>query len=139
MSSFLLGSIMSCTDTAAVIALLKEVGAPKKFSSLIEGESLLNDATCMILIIISSNIIKGANTSILSVTINFFSLSLGGIAIGCIFGLIGTLWIKKIYYDSILIVNITLVFSYIVYYTANTIEIWGQKFSGIISVVSFGN
>jgi NhaP-type Na+/H+ or K+/H+ antiporter len=66
-------------------------------------------------------------------------LSLGGIAIGCIFGLIGTLWIKKIYYDSILIVNITLVFSYIVYYTANTIEIWGQKFSGIISVVSFGN
>ena len=39
---------MSCTDTASVIALLKEVGAPKKFSSLIEGESLINDATCMI-------------------------------------------------------------------------------------------
>ena len=109
---------MSCTDTAAVIALLKEVGAPKKFSSLIEGESLLNDATCMILIIISSNIIKGANTSILSVFINFVSLSLGGIAIGVSFGIVATLWIKKIYYDSILIVNITLVFSYIVYYTA---------------------
>ena len=109
---------MSCTDTAAVITLLKEVGAPKKFSSLIEGESLLNDATCMILIIITSNIIKGVNSSILSVSINFFSLITGGIAIGCSFGLIATLWIKKIYYDSILIVNITLVFSFIVYYTA---------------------
>lgn len=31
------GSILSCTDTVAVLALLKEAGAPKKFSSLIEG------------------------------------------------------------------------------------------------------
>ena len=28
MSAFLMGSILSCTDTAAVVALLKEVGAP---------------------------------------------------------------------------------------------------------------
>ena len=48
------GSILSCTDTVAVIALLKEIGAPKKFNSLIEGESLLNDASCMVLLIISS-------------------------------------------------------------------------------------
>ena len=47
--AFLFGSILSCTDTVAVLALLKEVGAPKKFNSLIEGESLLNDGTCMVL------------------------------------------------------------------------------------------
>lgn len=43
------GSILSCTDTIAVLSLLKEVGAPKKLNSLIEGESLLNDGTCMVL------------------------------------------------------------------------------------------
>ena len=53
------GSILSCTDTVAVLSLLKEVGAPKKFNSLIEGESLLNDGTCMVLFQISSELVKG--------------------------------------------------------------------------------
>ncbi len=35
--AFMFGSVLSCTDTVAVLALLKEAGAPKKFSSLIEG------------------------------------------------------------------------------------------------------
>jgi NhaP-type Na+/H+ or K+/H+ antiporter len=125
MSAFLLGSIMSCTDTAAVVALLKDVGAPKRFASLIEGESLLNDATCMILIIIAGNIMKGTASGVFEIAINFFSLAFGGVIIGCLFGLIATFWIKKIYYDSTLIINITLFFSYIVYYTSNTVEIYG--------------
>jgi NhaP-type Na+/H+ or K+/H+ antiporter len=53
------GSILSCTDTVAVLALLKEVGAPKKFNSLIEGESLLNDGACMVLFYIASLLVKG--------------------------------------------------------------------------------
>jgi NhaP-type Na+/H+ or K+/H+ antiporter len=51
--AFMFGAILSCTDTVAVLSLLKEAGAPKKFSSLIEGESLLNDGSCMILFTIS--------------------------------------------------------------------------------------
>lgn len=35
--AFMFGSVLSCTDTVAVLALLKEAGAPKKFNSLIEG------------------------------------------------------------------------------------------------------
>ena len=45
---------------------------------------------------------------------------------------------KKIYFDSILITNITLVFSYLVYYTADHLTIYGNRFSGIISVLTFG-
>lgn len=80
-----MGSILSCTDTAAVVALLKEVGAPQKFRSLIEGESLINDASCMILIMISVNIIKGNSNGIFEIVANFLSLSLGGIVIGVLF------------------------------------------------------
>lgn len=129
---------MSCTDTAAVVALLKEVGAPKKFSSLIEGESLLNDATCMILIIIATNIMKGTASGIGAIALNFVSLVTGGVVIGCIYGILATFWIKKIYYDSNLIVNITLVFAYLAYFTSQEVEIMGQRFSGIISVVTYG-
>jgi NhaP-type Na+/H+ or K+/H+ antiporter len=57
--AFLFGAILSCTDTVAVLALLKEVGAPKKFNSLIEGESLLNDGICMVLFTICAEILSG--------------------------------------------------------------------------------
>lgn len=43
------GSIVSATDPVAVVALLKELGASKRLSTLIEGESLLNDGTAMVL------------------------------------------------------------------------------------------
>jgi NhaP-type Na+/H+ or K+/H+ antiporter len=58
-SAFMFGSIISCTDTIAVLALLKDCGASKKFTYLIEGESLLNDASCMVLFTISYGIVKG--------------------------------------------------------------------------------
>ena len=48
-SAFMFGVMLSCTDTVAVLALLKESGASKRFQSLIEGESLLNDGACMVL------------------------------------------------------------------------------------------
>lgn len=47
--AFMFGSIVSCTDPIAVVALLKELGASKRLNTLIEGESLLNDAVGMVL------------------------------------------------------------------------------------------
>ena len=66
------GSILSCTDTIAILALLKEVGASKSLNSLIEGESLLNDGTSMILFEISSRIVKGEVTFIYFFTFFYF-------------------------------------------------------------------
>jgi len=65
--AFMFGAVLSCTDTVAVLALLKESGAPKKFNSLIEGESLLNDGTCMILFTISLELCKGGTMNIFSI------------------------------------------------------------------------
>lgn len=48
-SAFMFGAMLSCTDTVAVLALLKDSGAGKRFQALIEGESLLNDGACMVL------------------------------------------------------------------------------------------
>lgn len=42
------GAIASATDPGAVVTLLKDLGASKKFNSLLEGESLLNVASAMI-------------------------------------------------------------------------------------------
>ena len=42
-TSLLLGGLLGATDPVAVVALLKELGASKKLSTIIEGESLMND------------------------------------------------------------------------------------------------
>ncbi|MEM9567302.1 MAG: cation:proton antiporter [Cyanobacteria bacterium P01_E01_bin.34] len=47
--AILFGALISATDPVAVIALFKELGAPKKLTILVEGESLLNDATAIVL------------------------------------------------------------------------------------------
>jgi len=39
----LLGGLLSATDPVAVVALLKDLGASKKLSTIIEGESLMID------------------------------------------------------------------------------------------------
>ena len=43
----LLASIIATTDPAAVVAIFRDLGAPARLSRLVEGESLLNDATAI--------------------------------------------------------------------------------------------
>ncbi len=47
--ALLFGALIAATDPVAVIALFKEVGAPKRLAILVEGESLFNDATAIVL------------------------------------------------------------------------------------------
>jgi CPA1 family monovalent cation:H+ antiporter len=42
------GALISATDPVAVVALFKELGAPNRLNALVEGESLLNDATAIV-------------------------------------------------------------------------------------------
>ena len=48
---WLIGIILSATDPVAVVALLKELGASKALGTLIEGESLLNDGSAVVLFV----------------------------------------------------------------------------------------
>jgi len=46
--ALLFGALISATDPVAVVSLFKELGAPERLTILVEGESLLNDATARI-------------------------------------------------------------------------------------------
>jgi len=58
-TSFMLGSVLSATDPVAVVALLKELGASKKLGTIIEGESLLNDGTAVVLFVLFKDTVTG--------------------------------------------------------------------------------
>jgi NhaP-type Na+/H+ or K+/H+ antiporter len=57
-TSLMFGSIISATDPVAVVALLNTLGASKRISTMIEGESLLNDGTAMVVFLILFDIVE---------------------------------------------------------------------------------
>jgi NhaP-type Na+/H+ or K+/H+ antiporter len=53
------GAIISATDPVAVVSLLKELGASRTLSTLIEGESLINDGTAFVMFTVMLDLTKG--------------------------------------------------------------------------------
>lgn len=91
------GALISATDPVAVVALFKEVGAPRRLSTLVEGESLLNDGTAIVLFRLLLIATLGGNFSfsILGWGAAHFVLTVfGGVAIGWIIGWITNLLLK---------------------------------------------
>ncbi|MGD8726430.1 MAG: Na+/H+ antiporter [Gemmatimonadales bacterium] len=96
-SALLFGALISATDPVAVIALFKEVGAPKRLTILVEGESLFNDATAIVLFkLILATTVTGAALEFSTVgsgALEFLEVFLGGLLVGA---LIGYLMIRTI-------------------------------------------
>jgi CPA1 family monovalent cation:H+ antiporter len=87
--ALIFGALISSTDPVAVLALFKEVGAPRRLSLIFEGESLFNDATSLALFLVILEIaIAGYHGvgSIFDGAIMFISMLLGGIVFGLIMG-----------------------------------------------------
>ena len=83
----LLGTIVSATDPVAVMAIFRELQAPKRLSVLVEGESLFNDATAIVLFgILISMLTENFNVEILSGFTSFLKVFLLGIFIGLLMG-----------------------------------------------------
>lgn len=83
----LLGAIVSATDPVAVMAIFKELQAPKRLTVLVEGESLFNDATAIVLFgILSAVLLGNSNGDAFSGIQSFFKVFLLGILVGIAIG-----------------------------------------------------
>ena len=88
--ALLFGTILAATDPVAVGVIFKKFPIPHKLNTIIEGESLFNDATG----VISFNVVKGivfsgVAFSLLDTSISFLWSMLGAIALGTALGWIG--------------------------------------------------
>lgn len=132
--ALVIGSILSTTDPVAVVALLKELGTSTKFNTLLEGESLLNDGTGFVFFLICLDVAIKGSFSMVSSTIMFVQLTLGGVAFGYAIGFVAANWIKRILKDHSLVIMITVFCAYMIFYIAEQY----LHVSGIISLVTFG-
>lgn len=131
----LYGAIISATDPVAVVCLLKELGASRRLATLIEGESLLNDGTAMVVFLVILDIVEGKEITPMDVVIKFCRLSLGGPLLGIVGGIILSFILKRIHNNGVLEVNSTIVVSYLIFFIAESTPV---HVSGILAIVSLG-
>ena len=135
--ALLFGSLISATDPVAVIALFKELGAPKQLAILVEGESLLNDATA----IVTFNIIFGVIAAgavgadaLQQGAIDFLVAFVGGILVGAVFGYLMRSVMNLAKENSLLLSTITTITAYGAFLIAEEVF----HVSPVMSVVSAG-
>ncbi|RYY25205.1 MAG: Na+/H+ antiporter [Sphingomonadales bacterium] len=129
---FALGAIVSPPDAVSARAVLKGVPLPRRLTALLEGESLLNDATGLILfrfaVVATLSGVFDAGEAIGS----FFMVAIGGVIVG---GAVGALWIliaKKLH-DRMLIIVATTLLGWTAYIAGEAVHV-----SGVISAVTAG-
>ena len=130
---FLLGGIVSPPDAISATTIMRQVKAPKRLLSIIEGESLLNDASSLIVFRFALAAVVTGQFHFQEAAIDFFLViimgTLIGVAIGFIFYAIHR-WLPTT--TSIEII-LTLVTPYCMYHAAEYFH-----FSGVLAVVSGG-
>ncbi|MEM1369177.1 MAG: sodium:proton antiporter [Cyanobacteria bacterium P01_H01_bin.15] len=136
--AFLFGSLISATDPVAVIALFKELGVPKQLNILVEGESLFNDATAIVVFEIILGIVElgdfEPSAAITEGAIAFVTAFAGGLLLGAIVGIVADLIIRQVLESPIVVASLSAVVAYSSFILAE--EVVGV--SGVITVVSAG-
>ncbi|CAE5957492.1 unnamed protein product [Arabidopsis arenosa] len=133
-TSLLLGGLLGATDPVAVVALLKELGASKKMTTLIDGESLMNDGVSVVVFQLFFKMVMGHNSDWGSIIKFLVQNSFGAVGIGLAFGFASVFWLKFIFNDTMVQITVTLSASYFAYYTAQE---WAGV-SGILTVMILG-
>ena len=88
--ALLFGALISPTDPIATIAILKEIGLPKKLEVLVEGESLLNDGVAAVAFSVLAGIaVTGSEPAVLEIGVELVREVGGGLIIGILAGGIG--------------------------------------------------
>lgn len=83
MVAMLFGALITPTDPVSVLALFREAGAPPDLKTLVEGESLLNDATGVVLFTIILNaLLYGRGLGVGEAALEFVKVSGGGLLLG---------------------------------------------------------
>ncbi len=132
----LIGSILAATDPVSVIALFKELGAPKRLSLIVEGESLLNDGVAVVaftaLAAAAGYGAEAGNVNAAWLT-KFIMVEIGG---GLIIGLVlgaAVSWIISLTDEHLVEITLTTVVAYGAYLLA-----YKMHASGVIAVVTAG-
>lgn len=130
---FVLGAAVCTTDAIAATSIAKRIRLPKRIVDLLEGESLLNDATGLLALeFATAMVVNGQNPTVSFGALRFLYLTLAGIASGLVLAVIVE-WIEHRIDDGLIETAVSILIPYAAFLTAEAIHA-----SGILAVVTAG-
>lgn len=131
--AFLIGAIVSPPDAVAATAVTKGLGLNPRLLTILDGESLVNDASGLVAYKYALAAVAAGNFVLWEAGINFVIVSGAGIAIGLAMGYMMYLVHKKFVCDPIIEVTLTFLTPFAAYLIAEHFH-----YSGVLAVVSTG-
>ncbi len=130
--SFAFGAILSPTDASAATAILKRFSIGQKCTSILEGESLVNDASGLVLYKIAVTALLTGTFSFWHAGMDLVVMSVGGAAFGALFGYCLQTFSRR-YLDPVMGAVSSFFISYATYILALQLNV-----SGVLAVVACG-
>lgn len=131
--ALMFGAVASATDPVAVVALLKELGASKKLGTLIEGESMLNDGTAIVLFMLFFTMVSGGESNA-SPVVEFLKVAVGGTLVGIVIGTLSIRWVRKVFNDALVEISVIVAAAYITFFICE----YFLHVSGVLGLVALG-
>ncbi|XP_072226800.1 Na(+)/H(+) exchanger beta-like [Leuresthes tenuis] len=136
LSCLLFGSIVSAVDPVAVLAVFEEIHINELLHILVFGESLLNDAVTVVLYHLFEEFSHAGTVTVgdaLLGVASFFVVSLGGIMVGVIYGILGAFTSRFTSHTRVIEPLFVFLYSYMAYLSAEVFHL-----SGIMSLIACG-
>jgi CPA1 family monovalent cation:H+ antiporter len=130
--AFTLGAMLSTTDAVAATALLREIGAPRRVVTLLESESLFNDATALVGYQAALAAAATATFSVTEAGASILITGAGGIVVGVAVGL-AVAWLRGRLNDTPVEITVSLLTPFAAYLPANSLGV-----SGVLATVTAG-
>ncbi|MFI5844646.1 cation:proton antiporter [Catenuloplanes sp. NPDC051500] len=128
-AAFVLGAVLAPPDTITTVSHGEEIGLPARATSVLTGESLVNDATALTLFTIALAAVDGEHTTVGGGVGEFFRSALLGIGIGALLAVL-TLWVRKRLRNPTLETALVLLLPFTAFLAAEQVHA-----SGILAVV----
>jgi CPA1 family monovalent cation:H+ antiporter len=130
--AFALGAIVSPTDPVAATAVMRRIGVPRRLVTLVEGESLVNDAGALIAYRVAVAAAVGGSFSLGEAAVDFVVATAGGVVVGLAAGwVIGE--VRKRLDDPPVEITVSLLTGYAAYVPAEELGL-----SGVLAAVAAG-
>lgn len=131
--AFVLGSILSATDAVAAIGITKGLGLPHKTVTILEGESLVNDASALVAYRFAVGAVTGITFVAWKAYLQFLLVLAGGFAVGFVIAIALSLFIRFFRKSDLVIISLMCLMPFVAYLVAEHFEV-----SGVIAVVVLG-
>ncbi len=131
-AAFTLGAIVSPTDPIAATAIAQRLGVPRRIVAILEGESLVNDATALVLYRVTLGAVVSGTFSLWGAGLRFVLGAVGGVAIGLVVGWI-VRQVRRRLDDPPVEITISLMTGYFAFLPAEAFGV-----SGVLAAVTAG-